>query len=864
MPFSISITVILFAGGAIAALLFAIGPGDYPNLHTILDTGTAVLSGILALLLWDIGMRVRREVLARLAVCFAVVAVMDLLHALVAVEWSGYFAGIAEAATALRPASLAPTMNLLPIGVLFALRRDDDQPGFPATFAAALAVLGAILLAANQWIPQYTEPTLLGITRPSLIAAPPLWAIVIWNVWRHRATDRLIRPFLPTAIVMMLAMSVMAYSRAPADTVAIVFHIGRITAYIVLLVALMQIATRDMQERIRAEAALAEINQQLELLVEERTADLRAANRFLEAEIGSRRTAEQKLQAQLQRLNLLHRITQATGERQDLKSIFQVVVRSLEDELPVDFACLCLYDAIDHALTVDCVGAKSGALARDLAMPERAKIEIDENGLSQCVRGRLVYEPDLDKVNFPFPRRLASGGLRSFVAAPLQVEGRVFGVLIVANVAAKSFDSGECEFLNQLSLHVALAAHQSQIYTALQQAYDDLRQTQQAAMQQERLRALGQMASGVAHDINNALSPVTLYTDLLLETETDLDARARGFLETIQRAVQDVAHTVERLKEFYRQREPQLTLAPVQLNQLVEHVIEFTRARWTDMPLQRGIVVQMRTELDPDLPAIMGVDSEIREALINLVFNAVDAMPNGGAVALRTRVVKPPTATGSGSVQVEVADNGVGMDEDTRRRCLEPFFTTKGERGTGLGLAMVYGIVRRHGAEIDIESTPGKGTTIALTFPAVANAVAAPAHAEHVPKPAARLRLLIIDDDPMLLKSLCDALEAEGHVVTATRGGEEGIAAFRDTMKDAEKFAAVITDLGMPKIDGRKVASAIKEASQSTPVILLTGWGQRLLSGQEIPPHVDCVLSKPPKLRELREALVHLCRSPDS
>ena len=576
---------------------------------------------------------------------------------------------------------------------------------------------------------------------------------------------------------------------------------------------------------------------------------------FIGRDMTARIEAEQKIRAQLERLNLLHQITRAIGERQDLASIFQVVVRSLEDQLPLDFACLCLYDSVAHALTVARVGAKSSQLALELAMPEQARIAIDENGLSRCVRGELVYEPDIGASVYPFPRRLAEGGLRSLVVAPLQSESQVFGVLVTARLEPQSFSSGECEFLRQLSEHVALAAHQARLYQALQGAYDDLRQTQQAMMQQERLRALGQMASGIAHDVNNALAPVSLYLDSLLETETHLKPESRQFLEIIQRATEDVAHTIGRMREFYRQREPQLDLKPVALNELVPQVVDLTRARWSDMPMQRGIVVTMRTEIADDLPLITGVESELREALVNLVLNAVDALAEGGTIVLRTRAAGAP---GSPSVQVEVADTGTGMDEETRRRCLEPFFTTKGERGTGLGLAMVYGVVQRHGAELEIESALGQGTTIRLSFPVAAPSAKLADAAVPVVTPR-RLRLLLVDDDPMVLRSLRDILEKDGHVVATTSDGQSGIDAFRAAHGRGEPFAAVITDLGMPGIDGRKVASAVKEISAATPVILLTGWGERLLSESGLPPHVDRVLSKPPRLRELRGALAQIC-----
>jgi signal transduction histidine kinase/ActR/RegA family two-component response regulator len=571
----------------------------------------------------------------------------------------------------------------------------------------------------------------------------------------------------------------------------------------------------------------------------------------------ARRQAATKLKAQLERLNLLHLITRAIGERQDLRSIFQVVIRSLEDELPVDFGCMCLYDHTARALTVTCVGVKSGTLATQLAMPERARVAIDENGLSRCVAGNLVYEPDIRHVAFPFPRRLAEGGLCSLVAAPLRVESAVFGVLVAARVAPNSFTSGECEFLGQLTGHVALAAHQAQLHGALQQAYDDLRQTQQAVMQQERLRALGQMASGIAHDINNAISPVALYTESLLEKEPGLSARAKEYLETIQHAVDDVGQTVSRMREFYRQREPQLSLAPVDLSRLGQQVKDLSRARWSDMPQQRGLVIELVTELAPGLPPVMGVESEIREALINLVFNAVDAMPEGGTLTLRSRATQPAGA----QVQVEVADTGVGMDDETRRRCLEPFFTTKGERGTGLGLAMVYGVAKRHSADLEIESVPGAGTTVRLTFQAAAGVQVQPA--SYAPQAArSRLRILVVDDDPLLLKSLRDTLEDDGHLVVTANQGQAGIDAFRAATGGKEAFAVVITDLGMPYVDGRQVAAAVKLASPSTPVILLTGWGQRLVAEDDVPEHVDHVISKPPKLRELREALARCAGGP--
>ena len=567
-------------------------------------------------------------------------------------------------------------------------------------------------------------------------------------------------------------------------------------------------------------------------------------------DITERKQSETKLQTQLSRMELLDRITRAIAERQDLRSIFQVVIGSLEENLPLDFGCICLYDPTTETLTVANVGSRSEGLASRLSMLDDARVPIDRNGLSSCVRGHLIYEPDIQGSAFPFPKRLASVGLRSFVAAPLPVQDKVFGVLLAARQAAHSFTSPDCEFIRHLSEHVALAAHQANLYNSLQIAYDDLRQTQQAVMQQERLRALGQMASGIAHDINNAISPIALYTETLLEKEPNLSERARSYLQVTQHAIEDVAQTITRMREFYRQREAQLTLAPVQLNGLVPQVKDLTHARWSDMPQQRGIVVQMRAELTPGLPETMGIENEIREALVNLIFNAVDAMPEGGTITVRTVQSGP-------FVHLEVSDTGTGMDEDTRRRCLEPFFTTKGERGTGLGLAMVYGMAQRNNAEVQIESELGKGTTVRLVFP-----VSAPTGRKLDPAssaaPVDALRILIVDDDPLLIRALRDTLEDDGHSVIAAPGGQEGIDAFEKAHRNREPFSLVITDLGMPHVDGRKVSAAIKALSPRTPVILFTGWGQRLIAERDLPEHVDRVLNKPPKLQDLRVALAEL------
>jgi signal transduction histidine kinase/ActR/RegA family two-component response regulator len=400
-----------------------------------------------------------------------------------------------------------------------------------------------------------------------------------------------------------------------------------------------------------------------------------------------------------------------------------------------------------------------------------------------------------------------------------------------------------------------------------------LRQTQLAAVQQERLLALGQMASGIAHDINNALSPAALNSRLLLEQNAGLNDETQECLADIHRSVEDVMHLVGRMTDFYRVRAPQLLPAPVQLNGILEQVVDLTRARWHDMPLERGFVVNIEMSFEADLPRILGVESEIRDALVNLVLNAVDAMPEGGVLTLRSYTLTQRCVEAGPSeayevsgphpqarplpVRVEVCDTGVGMTEETKRKCLQPFYTTKGEQGTGLGLAMVYGMVQRHRAEIEIQSEPRRGTTVSLIFPAAVASASASQNAEPAPR-ALSQRILVVDDEPRVSKSFRRLLEADGHQVTVADGGQAGIDTFIAANRRGEPFDLVLADLGMPHLDGRKVAAGIKAVSPLTPIVLVTGWGESISAAGELPLHVDRLLSKPPDIEAFRRVIFDL------
>lgn len=978
---NLTVTLGLFA--LTTALLLLSGRRDYPDLHVMLDAAVGLLSAVLTLLFWDRALRGRGSLSAGLALSFGITTLLENVHGLLSVEWSGSLNSIQNLVDVWRPGTWPPAAYILPIGIALSLVSLRRRPLHPWVLAAVLTTCAAAMCVFFRWLPRYTAPVCFGITRPALFAAPLLWAAVAWVCWRCRARDRLLPGLLSMAVILTLAHVSMLYSRTPHDTEAMIAHVGKVAGYLLLLVTVLQMASADMLARARFESALSYLNNELEQHVVARTAQLAETNEALVAEVAKRSQAvaalsesqhllqsivdnsqaavyvknldgryilinrrfqeiarveraailgrtdydffpkavadsfrvvdsrvlnsgrtltveemmpqedgphvylsikaplqdssgaitgsfgistditdrkrdEDRMRAQLAALKLLDETTRAIGERRDLRSIFQVVVGSLEEHLHVDFACVCLFDGARQLLSVHCMGIRSSSFAEKMSLQEGASIPIDENGLGRSVTGELVCEADVTGSEYPFTAGLARAGLRSMVLAPLAVERRVFGVMIAARCLSAGFSSNDCEYLRQLSGHVALAAHQSRLYADLQQAYEHLRQTQQTVMRQERLRALGQMASGIAHDINNALSPAALYVQSLLSHERTLSEDARNHLTITQRAIEDVSNTVARMREFYRSRKPEITLAPVDLNQIAGQVIELTRARWSDMPQEKGKLIRVVTELEERLPVMLGAENEIRDALINLVLNAVDAMPEGGVLTLRS--YSDRAGARIRRICIEVRDTGVGMSATVRNRCLEPFFTTKGERGTGLGLAMVYGMVQRHSAQVEIDSSPGEGTTVRLAFaPAQAPLSAAPA--PMTPERTRPLRLLLVDDDPLVTRSLQDILRTEGHQVTVADGGQQGIDAFLEACRNSSPFSIVITDLGMPYVDGRAVAAAVKRSSPETPVIMLTGWGRRLREENDIPPGVDRLLSKPPKLTELRTALAELSLS---
>lgn len=435
-------------------------------------------------------------------------------------------------------------------------------------------------------------------------------------------------------------------------------------------------------------------------------------------------------------------------------------------------------------------------------------------------------------------------GLLAVMGVPIRADGHIRGLLFVDSRSQRSFSDAEEAVLLRLADHAAVAVHNAQLYEQAQRARADLEAAQEKLVRGETLRALGELAGGAAHHLNNLLAIVSGRVQLLLMRETD-PARRRPF-EIIDRAARDAADVVRRLQQFAR-TEPAGRLERVDLNELAGEVVEMARGRWHDAARARGLRIEVEVKPAP-IPPVHGDPVALREVLMNLVLNAVDALPAGGTIALETR-------DEGAAVALAVRDSGIGMSDEVRQRAREPFFTTKGVKSTGLGLSMSHGVLKRHGGELSIESAEGAGTTVTVRLPAVRPAAAPPAAAGAAPR---TLRVLVVDDTEDVREMLSALLAAQGHSVVQAGGGREALA----LLEAGEPVDLVLTDLGMPDMNGWELARTVRGRAPEIRIGVITGWGD----APDAPPGgregVDFVMAKPFSAEELACALAALPAGP--
>jgi signal transduction histidine kinase len=412
----------------------------------------------------------------------------------------------------------------------------------------------------------------------------------------------------------------------------------------------------------------------------------------------------------------------------------------------------------------------------------------------------------------------------------------------VRNLLRTRFLRLEVEAQNQL-LEEKVAARTAE----LEQAAAELEKTHEQLLQNGRLSAFAEMAGGVVHDFNNALMSVIGYSDILLGNPDLMNQRETlvEYLQTINTAGNDAAVVVSRLRDFYRPRSEAEVLTAEDINKLVEQAVQMSQPKWKAQALNDGRDILVDLDL-MHLPLSRCNAAEIREVITNLLFNAVDAMPNGGMINLRSVRVDD-------EIVLEISDTGTGMSEEVRRRCLEPFFTTKGDKGTGLGLSAAFGIVKRHDGRIEIESVLDRGTTFRILLPIRAAREASDVLFAHPAGPP--LRILLVDDDRIGRDVVLNYLESDHHTVSVAGSGTEALNLF-----ESGAFDLIVTDQAMPGLTGLQLARVVRRIDPGVGIIILTGFATP-------PDHtaaaVNGILKKPITRFQLRAEIARI-RSEDA
>ena len=457
---------------------------------------------------------------------------------------------------------------------------------------------------------------------------------------------------------------------------------------------------------------------------------------------------------------------------------------------------------------------------------------------------------------FATPESLRRPALTAVIGKPILYRDRLAGVIALDNEGSdRRFTGEDGEVLALFAAQAVVAVENARLFGELTRSYAHLPEAQEELIRAEKLRALGRLAAGIAHDLNNTLAAILGQAELMhLQTSDPNLLESLGILEV---AATDGVQVVRRLQAFARQQ-PASALVPCDLARAVSEALDITRPRWRDEAQRQGRLIEVKTALD-GLPPILGRAAEIREALTNLILNAVDAMPAGGSLtfagglapATAQKETEGRTTIPRRFVELTVTDTGIGMSDTVRRQAFEPFFTTKDGQGTGLGLAMVYGIMERHGGTIEVVSTPAVGTTFRLGFQAAPQIAPVVLSRPQVRTPVRRV--LVIDDDPRVRRTVVSLLRAAGHHVSEADGGRQGLSRFAEEAVDV-----VLTDLGMPEVTGWDVAATVKARLPTCPVVLLTGWGDQRLDEPASRDLVDRVLHKPVRFQELLQVIAEL------
>jgi PAS domain S-box-containing protein len=425
--------------------------------------------------------------------------------------------------------------------------------------------------------------------------------------------------------------------------------------------------------------------------------------------------------------------------------------------------------------------------------------------------------------------------IRSAASVPLKLQGKVIGVLLAESERLAAFDNADLDALQALGAHISTSIDNARLYTQSVSV-------QSKMVESEKLRSLGLMTSGIAHDFNNLLAVILSRAELALRRADDEDLRHH--LEQVIASAKDGGETIHRLQEFARTRKDTSDFIGLDLNEVVREAINLSEPKWKNQAQNAGIYIEVQSDLQADR-YIHGAPAQLRDILINLIFNAVEAMPEGGLISIRTK-------TDEEGATLVISDTGIGMTEEVKEQIFVPFFTTKAG-GTGLGLSMVYGVVQRHGGSIEIDTLPGQGTTIAIWLPTSVqhDLIQADVDIPSVLETLKPVTVLVVEDEELIRSSLVEALTSAGHRVLQAADGVEGL----DLYLQAQDLDIIITDLGMPRLSGWRLIEQLRTHDTKLPIMIISGWGDEVSPERVLRFGVDKVIAKPFTVSDITHAL---------
>lgn len=551
-----------------------------------------------------------------------------------------------------------------------------------------------------------------------------------------------------------------------------------------------------------------------------------------------------RLARALRRMTSLIDAGRAMSGIQGIRALLDFFIGQVVTELDAERASIMQLDPARKELFV----VASRGLPEEYVKKARVKLGDGVSGVVASTGKPILVKDVKEDPRAKYPD---DGDMReSFISSPIVlsipilIEHKVLGVINVTNKrSGGSFDDDDMAYIFALAGQAAVAIERTRHFDDLQKAYETLKEAQDHIVSVERLKALGQMAAGVAHDFNNILNALLGRVDLLIvkldRNDADATEAVRSGLMLMEKIALQGAETVRRIQDITRIRKDHSDEA-LDINAVILSAIEMTRPKWKDEGRARGAEISVMTDLG-DVPVTAGNPHEIGQVISNLVFNAVEAMPRGGTLSLRTFMA-------GDSIEMEVSDTGVGIPPEQIDKIFEPFFTTK-ETGQGLGMSVVYGILSRYGGSVQVASEPGDGATFRVRLPI--KAVGVPmVHADGEGSTGYRARVLLVEDDEINREIFSEYVAAVGHEARTAVDGTEGVALFM-----RERFDLVITDLSMPGISGWEVARKVKDANSSVPVVLLSGWAIQADDAQVKASGVDFVVAKPCTLDTFRQTV---------